>query len=230
MERYLDSVGSVLQDKRLERGLTLDQCAQRLGIRRQYLEELEVGGCEVGADVYRREWLKAYSLHLGLLWEPLWKQLKEEKLRCQSVAPLAFTPSSTRHAPFLKKHRWSRYVAVASTFLIAMGYLGGSVYGLLTPPSLDVVSPVEHSLLTSSLLDIHGKSSPEAEVAINGKEVRLKSLDGTFRDTVSLHPGLNTIVITATKKRVWQTSIERHVFVEEPVTSVSQGSSNHPIP
>lgn len=61
------AVGRLLRDQREARGLSLDDVAQRLRIRRIYLEAIEQGRFDqLPAAAYIRAFLRAYASHLGL--------------------------------------------------------------------------------------------------------------------------------------------------------------------
>ena len=61
------AVGRLLRDQREARGLSLEDVAQRLRIRRTYLEAIEQGRFDqLPAAAYIRAFLRAYASHLGL--------------------------------------------------------------------------------------------------------------------------------------------------------------------
>ena len=63
----METVGKLLKDKRLEKGLILDDVAEIIKIRKKYLEAIESGNYgEIPDKVYTKSFLKIYSEFLGL--------------------------------------------------------------------------------------------------------------------------------------------------------------------
>jgi len=63
----MDSVGQLLKEKRLEKGLVLDDVADAMKIRKKYIEALENGNySEIPDKVYTKSFLKIYADYLGL--------------------------------------------------------------------------------------------------------------------------------------------------------------------
>lgn len=63
----MDIVGQLLKEKRLEKGLVLDDVAGAMKIRKKYIEALENGNySEIPDKVYTKSFLKIYADYLGL--------------------------------------------------------------------------------------------------------------------------------------------------------------------
>ena len=63
----METVGKLLKEKRLEKGLILDDVADIIKIRKKYLEAIESGNYgEIPDKVYTKSFLKIYSEFLGL--------------------------------------------------------------------------------------------------------------------------------------------------------------------
>lgn len=63
----MDIVGQLLKEKRLEKGLVLDDVADAMKIRKKYIEALENGNySEIPDKVYTKSFLKIYADYLGL--------------------------------------------------------------------------------------------------------------------------------------------------------------------
>lgn len=63
----METVGKLLKEKRLEKGLILDDVAEIIKIRKKYLEAIESGNYgEIPDKVYTKSFLKIYSDFLGL--------------------------------------------------------------------------------------------------------------------------------------------------------------------
>ncbi len=63
----METIGEILRNKRLEKGLTLEDVSKLVKIRKKYLEALESGNYnEIPGKVYVKSFLKIYSDFLGL--------------------------------------------------------------------------------------------------------------------------------------------------------------------
>lgn len=63
----METVGKLLKEKRLEKGLIIDDVADIIKIRKKYLEAIESGNySEIPDKVYTKSFLKIYSEFLGL--------------------------------------------------------------------------------------------------------------------------------------------------------------------
>jgi cytoskeletal protein RodZ len=75
-------IGRILEHRRKERGLSLDDVEQATKIRKRYLEGLERDDYDVlPAGVYAQGFLKTYANYLGLDGEELTRQLKSRRKR-----------------------------------------------------------------------------------------------------------------------------------------------------
>ncbi|MFN3739593.1 MAG: RodZ domain-containing protein [Thermodesulfovibrionales bacterium] len=76
-------IGGLLKDKRLSKGITLEQIAADLKIRVYFLKALEEENFELlPADVYTMGYIRTYAMYLGIEPEPLieeFKALREKK-------------------------------------------------------------------------------------------------------------------------------------------------------
>jgi cytoskeletal protein RodZ len=63
----MDAIGKTLKEKRIEKGLTIEDVSDSIKIRRKYLEAIESGNySEIPDKVYTKSFLKIYAEYLGL--------------------------------------------------------------------------------------------------------------------------------------------------------------------
>ncbi len=207
----LDSVGRLLRQTREGMGLTIDQVAKNAGVSRRYLGELEEGGCEVPADIYRREFLHRYARALNLSGPDLWKQFIEEKRWCTSQPRLEFQelPTTSWFGP----RQWR--VAMGSVVLGVMAlYLTTSLSSALASPVLDIEMPADNIKTHVNEIVVRGRVSGSSSSLTVNDVVVVPESDGQFSFPVVLNQGLNTIVVEAVRQKDRKTSVVRHVLVE----------------
>lgn len=96
MGEILKDIGNVLYTARKHKGLSLEEVAGTLKIRRLYLKELEAGEVtEIPGQVYYLGYVKEYSAFLGL-------DSKTMVAQCQQDKAFQETPCE----PENKKWRW----------------------------------------------------------------------------------------------------------------------------
>ncbi|MGA1820950.1 MAG: hypothetical protein ACMUIG_00325, partial [Thermoplasmatota archaeon] len=93
-----------------------------------------------------------------------------------------------------------------------------------TPPSLSLESPSDGLTLDRPVVAVYGKTEFDAVLSVNGILVKVRS-DGSFKCNISLHDGINTIVVTATDP--WDNSamVSREVFYSDPIPSLIENIS-----
>lgn len=97
---------SELKQARINAGYTIEEIADNLNIKKQYLIALEDGNIDaLPAKVYIDGYLKLYARHLGITLPASFKESKEQK----------HTPSTR-----VINQKFQKYVIVVSIFMLAM--------------------------------------------------------------------------------------------------------------
>ena len=99
-----------------------------------------------------------------------------------------------------------------------LGYFAWQLNAIFSPPQLLVTDPAANLVTTEGTIVIHGQTEPEAQVFINQQSI-LADPQGVFTQQVDLQGGLNTITVTAHKKRGRPATVVRQVIVERPTDS-----------
>ncbi|GEM_PF-3626784 len=207
----LDSVGRLLRETREEKGLTVDEAAKRVGISPRYILDLEEGGCEVSADVYRREFLHRYAKTLHLSGPELWKQFTQEKQWCTTQPRFEFQELPT--SSWMGPRQWRMAMGAVVLTVITL-YLTTSLSSALASPVLDVEIPGDNVKTNAREIIVRGRvSGTSSSVTVNGVVVVPES-DGKFSFPIVLNQGLNTITVEAVRQKDRKTTIVRHVLVE----------------
>ena len=204
-----------LKNLREQKGISLEEIAKRLKMSTHHIRALEE--CRSKdlpfASIYKKKLVRQYCSIVEADYKKLVHQFVEEELE-QSLAPIAQKSLSKKgivvwyNIPFL-----FRIGATLAIALVFFGYLGLQVKKIIEPPELQLFSPVNGMITAESNLQIRGQTDKEVKVTINGKEIK-NSEQGVFDETLSLAPGVNTLVISAEGKHGKTTSETRYVVLE----------------
>lgn len=109
------------------------------------------------------------------------------------------------------------------TIIILIGYVGFNIQRLVVAPALTLSAPAQGLTTSSATLEVRGKTTPGAEVRINGS--LLPPLrNGEFSHELTLAKGVQTITVEARKRYSNPATIERQVFILGS-DKISQGNT-----
>jgi len=127
----MEPVGKLLKEKRLEKGLILDDVADVTKIRKKYLEALESGNYgEIPDKVYTKSFLKIYSEFLGIDRVYVLKRYLDEVSQEDSIiAPKQYNQKSFGERNFPKeKTRNNRLFSVLIGVLVIAMLVWGFIF------------------------------------------------------------------------------------------------------
>lgn len=206
-------LGQLLKEARLKAGLTLFSLEQKTRIAEEYLQAIEENNYSVlpPARAYRLAYIREFANTVNYNSEKaIYQFIKENGLGdIKTVHP----QSGIKKMQLYLTSWLVRSILIISIIVLFVGYLGWQVKGILTPPDLQVYSPIEGAIINQTEIVIEGVTAKETHLTINGQEVRVNE-QGKFSTTLNLSVGVNTLTITATKKHGKIISIVRHVVVK----------------
>ena len=101
----MEAIGKTLKEKRIEKGLTIEDVSDSIKIRRKYLEAIESGNySEIPDKVYTKSFLKIYAEYLGLDQVYVLKRYLDEVSQEENVS----IPTKTVGAPSERTYRNAR--------------------------------------------------------------------------------------------------------------------------
>jgi cytoskeletal protein RodZ len=208
----MKTVGETLRETRLERGITISEVEHGTKIRAKFLEAIEADDfVKLPSLSYAKGFVKNYSDFLGLNSE---KTLAFFRRQTNEMPKSSLLPKGMGEP--LNRTWWQltpgRFVALIIIGLVTLFlfYLGFQYRALQQSPKLIIDTPVNHTVVSESRLEILGSTDPDATVTINGISVLVRS-DGKFFDQVVLVPGVNTFTIVATSRLGKTTTVTRDV-------------------
>lgn len=197
------SLGHLLQQRRQELGLNLEQVEKDTKIRKQYVEFIEAGNYDrLKDDIYSRGYVKNYADYLGLETSPiLLLYRKERQARTQA---LKLRDSRANQKIGLTPIKSPRWIITPRTFVViciigllglVLGYLIWQFTGLAAAPKLSVDKPGSETV-TSTVAFVSGRVNEGADVFINDSPILTDSA-GAFREKITLVQGTNQIRVSA---------------------------------
>lgn len=211
----IETVAEQFRSVRQEKELKIEEVAKRLNINKKYLEALEKGNFnELPTGVYGKNFLREYSLFLGLDYKELdkifQKELSTEKKLLQKDL---FSRQVAHIRYFLATPKIIKNIIIASVVIICFIYLGVAIKDATSPPALFIESPLENIIINDRTINIIGATEAEAQILVNGQHV-LSDTEGNFFKKIDLKNGINIITITAKKKYGRENTIKRQILVK----------------
>lgn len=217
-------LGAKLKALRRDRGFNYEQAAQATRIPKAIIKALERNDFNaLPASIYARRFLRTYVRFLGGDEEYFLECFNAERGTCDLIDPLLLPRRRARRALFLVTPRIFKAVSISASILIIFGYLGWEFYRIITPPTIEINSPLDGLATDRATIEVAGRVFEEAEVTVNGTPILLDR-DGSFSVLVDLEFGLNLISIEAKKRYSQSSRVDRRVVFERLVDDLSAES------
>ncbi|MDP2789886.1 MAG: helix-turn-helix domain-containing protein [bacterium] len=208
-----DTLGEALRIVREEMQISLDELASRAGVRKIYIEAIEAGRYDdTPGRTYVRGFLRRMAEALELSPDVVLARFDADPVG--ATQPSNVSPSM-RPLPRRLSYQSIRLIAFAGVILAILVYFGFQVRGILAPPPLVVDDPAADVAVSEPRITIHGTTQPEVTVQVNGQDVQVDRT-GSFQETIDLQAGVNTLTVTAARKRSRTATVIRRVLVQLP--------------
>ncbi len=210
------TVGQVLKEEREKKFYTLDEIEKATKIRKELLEALEAGEySKLPPPTFVQGFIKNYGKFLGLSQDKLLAIYRREFSEIKHPPRIL---DSFKEPVEKKKFKLTPARALGSVVLslviIFFVYLWIEYRFLVSGPFLEVSQPANQTNVASSVVQVIGRTDPEAKVSINNQEVGVDT-SGKFSQEIKLVENINNIEIAATSKSGKVTKVERTVFLKK---------------
>lgn len=210
------TVAELLASARQGKEIDLDRAEKQLRISKKYLVALEQGQYhKLPGDLYVRNFVRAYAAYLGADPSTAVALAERELDITKKISAPASPDTVHRYAGrqvVITPHTL-RQGFVGLLVLAFVGYFAWQLNAIFSPPQLLVSDPAGDLVTTDGTIVVRGQTEPEAQVFINQQTI-LADPQGAFVQQVDLQSGLNTITVTAQKKRGRPARVVRQVIVE----------------
>lgn len=201
----LKTIGSILEDRRKDRGLTLKEVAEITKIKTEYLHALEKGDYSLFAsEVYLKGFLRNYAKFLGVGTERALALYRRERSDFEKLKPIGIT-SKIRETTLNLAITPGRIIAIIVLGLIlgTLYYVGTYVGAIFAAPQLSLETPLaleagatEVYNTESTTIKIEGQAEIGAKLTINGEKYQTNNFQDFFAE-FELEEGTNEFIINA---------------------------------
>jgi len=204
--------GEKLQQKRLEKSLSLEDVAKATKIKTEFLSYIENGEYQkLPSASYAHGFVRNYAKFLGLPDEEILAIFRREFDEDKAYRVLPKGLEQGEEFPLFKfKIRQAVLLAVI-VILFFIGYLLFQYRDAFLNPPLEITSPKEGTILFSQI-KVTGKTDPNATVYVEKDAVSVDQ-NGNFQKVINVFPGKTTITVRVVNKfsKETQKSVEINV-------------------
>lgn len=201
----------LLSSLRLEKKIELELAAQKLGIKKDYLEAIENNRLDlIPSGIYKKSYLKKYAEFIGLKDELIDKRINDLK---EEDKDDPFSKKVVSRNNLLVFPKIIKIILFSLAILFCILYLLFYLRKITQPPRLIITYPESNLLTDDRSVTISGETEAEVELKIND-ELVLSNNNGNFSQTINLKTGINNIIISAKKKYSRENVIIKQVLVE----------------
>ncbi len=206
-------LGAWLVVARLAKGWELDVLEEKTGVAVNYWVALEEGRYEdLPGKIYAMGFIKQYAELVGLDVERAQTWLVKEY---RGNTTLKKPPTGEQ----INKRTWithPRLISIGASVLavVAVGlYFGLSFLRSTSLPNLQIIYPASDMITQEREIEIVGRAASETQVKINNQAVSCDA-GGGFKEKFILQEGLNTILVTASRKHSREATVTRKIIMD----------------
>lgn len=209
------TIGEILKKARLEKKLEFEEVEKFLKIRKKFLIALEENAWEKLPSLpYIKGFLRNYSAYLGLKPDDMvaiFRRQFQEKEKTRLLPTGLINPLNKPFFYFTPKLTVALLISI---FLVLFfGYLFLQYKAYTSLPQLTIERPQEGAILDSDKVIISGKTDNDAVISINNQKIAVSS-DGNFSTTITLPPGVNTLLVESISKSGKKTAVNRTIQIQ----------------
>jgi len=208
----MKTVGSMLQEARIAKGLTPGDVERAIKIREKYIVAIEADSFgALPSPSYAKGFVRNYAEYLGLPTDAIMAFFRRQMTDVTKTSLLPKGVSEPLNAPLVHLTP-GRFVAflVSLLLIIFLLYLGNQYLKIGKAPAFILSSPANQQIVATSRAVVEGKTDADTTVMINGVSAIVRD-DGRFYEQVPLTAGVNKITISATSRFGKVTTIIREV-------------------
>lgn len=208
----MKTAGQLLQEKRLEKELSLDDVARKTKLKKEYLEALEKSDFNrLPSATSIKGFLRNYAVCLRLNPETVLAMFRRdfEENSSGEIIPRGLVD------PIAGKRRLpsANFLILIIALTAFLGFLGFQLYNWWSLPSLEVIQPLDGDVYGEKVT-IKGRTDRDNVISISGQKV-IVSPDGEFSLDLIFPAGSHSVVITATDRQGKSRLLERSFTVSK---------------
>lgn len=197
----MKTVGAILREKRLRKGITLSQVEKDIKIRERFLQAIEEDNfTELPSISYAKGFVRNYAMYLALPQEEIMaffrRQIAEQPKSALLPKGLA-SPLNTNGMVLTPGKFIGAIISVCVVLFLV--YFGVQYRTISLSPALSIIEPKNQAISNQKRISIRGNTDSDATIMINGVSVIVQD-NGEFYDQVTLDTGVNTITVVSTSR------------------------------
>ncbi len=206
----MKTIGKDLKEARVRKKYSRVKLERETKIKKEYIEAIE-----------KEDWQKLpeYPVVAGFV-RSIAGVLKIERRQALARLRRDYPPKVLRINPkpdVSEKFTWSPRLTfisgVIGVSLIVLTYIGFQYVGFISPPPLEVSTPLEGVIVKERAIEVFGKTDPEAIVRINNQPVLVED-NGEFKAEIDIYEGTYEIEIKAISRSGKESIIRRKIVPE----------------
>jgi len=208
-------IGQRIKEKRLEKGLTIDQISEITKIKAPFLLAIENSEYDKLPSVaYAQGFFRNYIKFLGLPEKETLALFRREFDTNKSYKVLPSGFSKNNKFSFSKIRMKQSLIIIILIFVALFSFLFYQYKDAIFNPPLDILFPQDKTISSSSIVLVSGKTDPDVTVFVNDVAVSVDT-NGAFKKNVVVLSGKTVIEIKAVNSFGKEKIIKREVEVKE---------------
>lgn len=208
-------IGATFSEERKRKNLTLSEVANTLRIKVAFLKAIEEGNFKaLPPSAYAHGFVRNYAKFLGLPEEKslaLFRREFDEK-KTIDILPKGLLNEAKFIFPRVRVGKSA--VLIAALFIVILGFLLFQYRAAIFNPALSIDSPSENEIVKSLIIEVKGKTDPNAALIVEGVEVMIQD-DGTFKKKITVFPG-NTTIDFKVENRFGRVTTQKRTILVKP--------------
>lgn len=209
----MKTVGEILSAKRKKKKVDIQAVAEATKIRPRFIKAIEKNdfnqlpsaSTAYGFIKNYASYLRISSQYVLAIFRRDFYEDKKGKIIPRGLVKPLDSPK------ILRSPRIGLFLLTGLFIIALLVYLASQYFSLVRGPFLEVTAPQEKTNTPLSLIEVTGKTEPDATVQVNGQLTNVSSR-GKFSQMVNLNEGKNLIVIEATSKFGRKKRAVREIF------------------
>jgi cytoskeletal protein RodZ len=197
----MKTVGTVLKDARIARGLKPSDIERAIKIREKYILAIEADAFgKLPSPSYAKGFVRNYAEYLGLSQSQMMAFFRRQMTESpkSSLLPKGVSDPLNKPLVHLTPGRFLGFV-ISILVILFLAYLGNQYFRIGKAPTLTVTSPLQNAVVSERRIVVEGKTDPDATVTINGVSTIVRD-DGRFYEQLPVENGTNTITIQSVSR------------------------------
>jgi cytoskeletal protein RodZ len=206
----MKTIGKILKEARIRKRLSKEKLEKETKIKKEFIDFIEKEAwSKLPAFPVVQGFVKSIAQTLGV------EEAKALALLRRDYPPrkLDINPKPDISDKFVWSPKVTFVAGITIVSLIILGYLGYEYYQFVSPPPLIVDTPKEGQVVDESLIQVSGKTDPDATVKVNNQPVLIKET-GDFTIEIEISQETKEIVVKAISRSGKETTIRRKINPE----------------